>query len=169
MYHSSTPWGAQFPWTAGFSWTMHLVPKGAIGVRLKSYGPFSIASAAMRGLSLDGRRRLRVKFVWSKRRSQSCSGNCGWRPQRMDMKWFFHVLIALSAAFARWRCGGTSWNMMPFFVITCINSFEHSLSRISNSGLSPRSVKYSYSRACAFAIDLAVLSFIGSATIAFAS
>ena len=87
----------------------------------------------------------------------------------MDMKWFFHVLIALSAAVARWRCGGTSWKVIPFFVITCSNSFEHSLSRISNSGLRPRSVKYSYSRACALAIDLAILSFSGSATIAFAS
>ena len=53
------------PRTAGLSCTRHLVPRGAMGVLLKSKGPLSMASAAILGFNLDGRRRFKVKLTWS--------------------------------------------------------------------------------------------------------
>ena len=169
MYHPSTPCGAHVPRTAGFSCTMHLVPNGAMGVRLKSCGPLSMASADMRGFNLDGLSKFSVMFVWSMRRSHSCKGKRGSRPHKIDMKWFFHVRIARSAALALWRWGGTSWKDMSFLFIRWISSLEHSLSKISNLGLRPRMARYLYTRSCALAMAFAVLSLRGSAIMALAS
>ena len=85
------------------SWTSTLVPKGAMGVRLKSNGSFIIASADIFGFNLYSLSRFNVKLVYSINQSHNCRGNRGSNPQRIAMKWIFHVRIALSAAFARWR------------------------------------------------------------------
>ena len=91
------------PRTAGFSCTIHLVLNGVMGVPLKSYGPLSIASAAISGLNLDGRRRLSVRFVCSNNISQSWRGKLGSNPQRTETKWVFYGLMASSAEFSLCR------------------------------------------------------------------
>ena len=55
--------GDHVPRTVGFSCINTFVPNGAIGVRLKSNGPFNIASAAIFGFNLDGRMRFNVRLV----------------------------------------------------------------------------------------------------------
>jgi hypothetical protein len=42
-------------------------------------------------------------------RSQRWIGKLGPAPHRMATKWFLKVLMALSAALRRLRCGGASW------------------------------------------------------------
>ena len=78
--------GAHVPRTVGFSCTSTLVPNGANGVRLKSNGPFIIASADMQGLRRDGRKRFSVRFVCANNLSHNCSGKRGSNPHRIVIK-----------------------------------------------------------------------------------
>ena len=74
------------PRTAGFSCTSTLVPMGAKGVRLKSNGPFNIASADILGFNLDGLSRFNVRLVCSINLSHNCNGKRGSSPHKIVMK-----------------------------------------------------------------------------------
>ena len=58
-------------------------------------------------------------------------------PHNTDTKWSLKTWIDFSEIFSLWSCGGTSWYFVPFFVITSLNSSEHSLSRRCNFGYIP--------------------------------
>jgi len=60
------------------------------------------------GLIRDVRRRFKVSCACGINRGQSMRGNSGSHPDRMAMKWFFHVRMARSAAFRRWEWAGVS-------------------------------------------------------------
>ena len=55
------------------------------------------------------------------------------------MKWFFNVLIALSAAFLQWHPAGANWTVMFSSVLRkAMRSVDTSLSRMWKVGRSPR-------------------------------
>ena len=62
----------------------------------------------MFGFLRDGRSKLRVKTDCGINLSHKCIGNVGSTEQSPVMKWFFHVLMALSAAFRLCEKVGTS-------------------------------------------------------------
>ena len=51
-----------------------------------------------------------MRVIWAKGRSRSqrSSGKSGWVEERMEIRWFLPVLIALSAGLLLWICGGTN-------------------------------------------------------------
>ena len=54
----------------GLLWTTIQRPGGAIGVRLKSYGPNNCDQADSFGLRQELLRRFKVRIVWASKRSQ---------------------------------------------------------------------------------------------------
>jgi hypothetical protein len=69
-----------------------------------------------------------------------------------------------SAAFCRWRCGGTSCRSMCSSVRYCRNVLEHSLSITCSSGLRPALMSCSCNKVYARIISPSVLFFIVSQT-----
>ena len=59
------------------------------------------------------------------------------------MKWFFNVLIALSAAFLQWHPAGANWTVIFSSVSrNSMRSVETSLSRMWKVGLSPAALSF---------------------------
>ena len=60
--------------------------------------------------------------------SHRCIGKVFSTPTRMDLKLFFNLLMAFSAAFFHFIFGGTLCYSMPFFLIACRHSLDASSS-----------------------------------------
>ena len=116
-----------------------LIPGGAIGVLLKSYGPLNCAQADSFGFILDPRSRFSVNSACGKSLSHIGSGKLEGVVQKLEMRWFVAVWIARSAAFAWWLWGGTSCLVTPWDFRKSLISWEHSLSRNCRLTQSPAS------------------------------
>ena len=80
------------------------------------------------------------------------------------MKWFFNVLIALSAAFLRWHPTGTNWTMRFSSVSrTSMRSVDTSLSMMWNVGYSPAAFSFRMIVVTALIWLAFFLFFVGSA------
>ena len=102
------------------------------------------AHADSLGLTLEHRSMLRVSPIWKSTLSHSAIGKSGSHVARDANMWFLKVLIARSAAFWRWMCGGTLWKSSSYFNNAAFNSLEHSLSNIHKFGAHPRFERVSW-------------------------
>ena len=169
MHHPSLLCNANVPCTLSALCMKTLVPGSANGVLLYLKTPFSIVSAKILGLICNWRKRLSVVTALRMSQSHICIGKSGLMLANPAKKWSFNVDIALLAAFDLCRCDGTSRKLMLFFWKCSFNASEHSLWRIYNYGLNPRSVMYLCSFACAVTIVFASLFRRGSTKMALVS
>ena len=86
--------------------TLH--PGGANGVASKLNIPFNAVYAEIFWLRRDGRNIFNVITDCGISLSHKCMGKLGFTVHNPEMKWFFHVLMARSAAFLRCEFGGTN-------------------------------------------------------------
>ena len=73
------------------------MPRGRRGCRLKSNGPRNTSYADRVGDMADARIRLRVSNACGSKSSHKYRGKDGSHVQRVEMKWFLNVCMALSA------------------------------------------------------------------------
>ena len=78
------------------------------------------------------------------------------------MKWFFNVLISLSALFAMWLLGVTNWYLMFMVVIVSFNGVDASFSIKWKPGLIPWLFKSSVNDVKDLIIYLSLLFFIAA-------
>jgi len=104
---SSTACNSQLPCTDGFSWMSMWISGGAIGVWLKLKGPWSCTQADRFEFRWDPHSRFKVSSTCRMNQSQTKIEKTLPTLYRLAMKWFFNVLITLSAAFWQWRLSGT--------------------------------------------------------------
>ena len=97
------------PLFCGLACSSTLVPVGASRVALKSKLPINAAYAERYRFLLDDLKRFTFSCACGIRRSHSLAGNRVSQRNNPVMRWFLKVLMALSAAFHRCTCGGTSW------------------------------------------------------------
>jgi hypothetical protein len=89
------------------------MPGGAMGVLLKSYVPSNCAHADSLGFIRDPRSRLSVNSACGINLSHIGSGKFVGVLHSPEMRWFFAVWMALSAALLRWFRGGTNCLVTP--------------------------------------------------------
>ena len=169
MYHPSTPWYSHDPRCLPFLWMRAFVPGGASGVLLKSKIPNKYVYADNFGLVRDDLNRLSVSIACGSNLSHSAIGKSGSHVANPARRWFFSVLIALSAAFLLCMLGGVSSNVLLFFFNAARRSLLHSLSKTKCFVLCPHFVSDSCSFSHASVIVFACLFFNGSAKIALES
>ena len=104
---------------------------------IKSNRPCSWACAERVGFILEGRRRFNMTMSWGNRRHHKWMGKSLCVDKIPEMKWFLKDCIALSAAFCRCRCGGTSWKFSFSSYMHSFKNLEHLLSNTCIFGVSP--------------------------------
>ena len=91
----------------------------------------------MFGFIREARNKLSVISHGSSSLSHSAAGKLGSTEHSPAMKCALNVCIVCSAALRRWRCGGTSWKMMLYFLSAYFIILDASLSKIWILGVKP--------------------------------
>ena len=157
--------------SSGFTCAWIAQPSGAIGFRMKSWGPWTCAYADMLGVIRDCRRRFKVSSAGSRSWHQSDSGNLSSTPARIEIKCALNVCMARSAWLRRWLPGGTSSYVIPFAVMHSLKASDSDASLSSLCSRRPSPALLILSIICWYAriILPTVLFFIGSTKIYLAS
>ena len=108
MYQALVPCRAQEVQAEALSPAMIIEPSGAKGVLLQLNSPSKDVHADILGFILHGLTMFSVISACFNRWHHRDIRKLGWSMQSMVMKWFLNVLIARSAAFFLWLCGGTN-------------------------------------------------------------
>ena len=120
------------------------VPGGTIGVAPKWNSPCRSVCANSDLFCRHGCMRLRVMLHCGINQHQFEIGNSLGRLAMPEMKWFFLVSTARSAAFCRWMAGGANCNFVFLASMNISIDFEHLLSILWNLGRYPLLVSLAY-------------------------
>ncbi len=151
--------------SSGFTCAWIAQPSGAIGFRMKSWGPWTCAYADMLGVIRDCRNKFKVSSAGSRSWHQRESGNLSSTPARIEMKCALNVCMARSAWLRRWFPGGTSSYFIPFWLMHSLKASDASLSSLCSRRPSPARFILSIIRWYDRIISPSVLFFIGSTKI----
>jgi hypothetical protein len=140
-----------------FSCASTLIPGGAMGVRLKSYLPWSCSQADNFGLIRDPLSKFKVSLACGIVLSHRRIGKESSMDHHPAFRWLLAVRMACSATFVRWSWGGANWYWTPFLWKNSLTSWGHSLSSRWNCGLHPPLVSVACTWAMVAARTCAVL------------
>ena len=125
--------------------------------------------AKILGLILVGRSILSDASPCGMSLSHWFIGNSSSNELNPASRWCFPVSMDLSAALARWQCGGTFWEFTLLFVKHAQMSVEASLSRMFIVGLIPLASNRLYVFSYTLFISMSPLFLISSIKMALAS
>ena len=83
-------------------------------------------------------------WLGARGRFHNYKGGIGSTVHRAAINWFLKFITALSAAFIRCMCGGTSWNCISESSTYFLRSSDTSLSMMWNFGVNPRFLNLSW-------------------------
>ena len=136
-----------------------------MGVWLKSNNPFNCTYADNLVFKLEGNRRLRVVFFFLSRPYQFCIRKSGSVENNPTMKWYFKVLMTLSAELYLSISGEAGWYLMFLSFSRYWNDGNTSLSRLVCLGF--RTLFYIFPcKSCKIRKNyLSILAFVGRTSI----